>query len=516
MLLIIFIVSFVLNILGSTKAPNANFYFTFTRVWELGIGAIIAYLIIEKRFNFSKLFNNFFSLFGFMLIIFPIFFFNLTSEKIPEALFSTFGTALIIIFSNKDTIVGKFLSIKIFVYTGIISYSLYLWHFPIFAFAKNYYNEITSELIFLLILLCFILSIFSYKFIEKPLRDNNFISSEKFIKLMICMTLLFIIFSLLTFNHFKKYGNGDKLAKLLLKNSAVFEVLMDERIFIKSRIIYENYDPQILVIGSSRVMQLGEIELKQKTLNLSVSGASIEDQIAITEMALDKFNPKTIYLGADPWLFNKYNNQGQWKSLKYEYYKTLSNINSWINKKKINFNKKKIVSEENKITNTTFIENIFENFYSAVNINPSFILPRNVLNEQNKNLIFRDGKKIYALKYNNQKKEPEIIRYSMNNFEFSFDQFQNYDNFIDYLKNYHKKQVILFLTPYYEPSFKLTINEMPIYLEIEKKFIALAIKHNIQIVGSYDPKLLNCEINEFYDSMHPKNVCIKKFLNNKL
>ena len=46
-----------------------------------------------------------------------------------------------------------------------------------------------------------------------------------------------------------------------------------------------------------------------KLLNLSVSGASIEDQIAITEMALEKFNPQKIILSADPWLFNKKNNQ---------------------------------------------------------------------------------------------------------------------------------------------------------------------------------------------------------------
>ena len=109
---------------------------------------------------------------------------------------------------------------------------------------------------------------------------------------------------------------------------------MDERIFTKERIIYENNNPQVLVVGSSRIMQLGENELKKNTLNLSVSGASIEDNIAIIEMALEKFNPEIIYLGADPWLFNVNNNQNRWKSLKSEYYRSISNIDLWNQKKR--------------------------------------------------------------------------------------------------------------------------------------------------------------------------------------
>jgi peptidoglycan/LPS O-acetylase OafA/YrhL len=109
-------------------------------VWQISIGVIIAYFIINNRFDFSKLSNNIFSLFG-ILIIFYSFFFDFYLKEIPAALLSTIGAALIIVFGNKDTLVGKFLSIKIFVSIGIISYSLYLWHYTIFALAKNYYNE---------------------------------------------------------------------------------------------------------------------------------------------------------------------------------------------------------------------------------------------------------------------------------------------------------------------------------------------------------------------------------------
>jgi hypothetical protein len=258
-------------------------------------------------------------------------------------------------------------------------------------------------------------------------------------------------------------------------------------------------------------MQLAENELKQKTLNLSVSGATIEDQIAITGMALEKFNPRTIYLAADPWLFNEVNGQKRWKSIKSEYFTTLLNINSWNKEKKFNFKQQKLIKEDDKITYLTFSESILERMYSSININSNFDLPANIQNTQYKGLILRDGKRVYDLKYQNQKKQEEIIRYSsMDNYEFSTAQFKSYDNFLDYLKNYHKKEVILVLSPYYGPSFELTVKKIPVYLEIEKKFINLAAKNQIKIVGSYNPKLVNCNDNDFYDSMHPKDVCMKK------
>ncbi len=100
----------------------------------------------------------------------------------------------------------------------------------------------------------------------------------------------------------------------------------------------------------------------------------------------------------------------------------------------------------------------------------------------------------------------------MKNYEYSPLYFKNYDNFISYLKNYHKKEVILVLSPYYKPSFELTVKTIPAYLEIENKFTNLAAKHKIKILGSYDSKLANCNNNEFYDSMHPKDLCMYKLI----
>ena len=85
------------------------------------------------------------------------------------------GACLVIWFSNKNEITTKILSTKLFVGIGLISYSLYLWHFPIFAYARNIGLILKFEnAIYLLILLSILLSVFSYFFIEKKFRDKNF------------------------------------------------------------------------------------------------------------------------------------------------------------------------------------------------------------------------------------------------------------------------------------------------------------------------------------------------------
>ena len=99
---------------------------------------------------------------GILLIGHSIFFFN---DKMLHPSFYTLspiiGVCLVVWFSGKNEVVGKILSSKLFVGTGLISYSLYLWHYPIFAFyrIKNFtpseFDKI--ELIFL----TFVLSIIS-------------------------------------------------------------------------------------------------------------------------------------------------------------------------------------------------------------------------------------------------------------------------------------------------------------------------------------------------------------------
>jgi len=149
-----------------------KFYFLNSRFWELLAGSVLAYLEIN---NNKKSSNPPLAILGFLMILFSIFFFN--SNIYYPSLYTSIpvtGVCLVIWFSNSKDFTYKLLSSKILVGIGLLSYSLYLWHYPLFAFKrindfydKNFVNDISIFLILILI------SILSYFFIEKPARNKN-------------------------------------------------------------------------------------------------------------------------------------------------------------------------------------------------------------------------------------------------------------------------------------------------------------------------------------------------------
>ena len=84
------------------------------------------------------------------------------------------GTVLIILYANKDTFIGQILRFQPLVCIGLVSYSAYLWHQPIFAIAKHYFLEELDPLIIgNLLVMIFALSYFTWKYVEKPFRKQN-------------------------------------------------------------------------------------------------------------------------------------------------------------------------------------------------------------------------------------------------------------------------------------------------------------------------------------------------------
>jgi peptidoglycan/LPS O-acetylase OafA/YrhL len=162
------IVSLLLSEWGWRNAPTANFYLAPTRAWELLAGSICAFLQYGK----PQKSNNVLSAFGLALIVFAIFFYT-ESTPFPSvyALTPVMGTALIIMYGAGKTWVGKLLSLKVFVGIGLISYSAYLWHQPLFAFARIGSAAAPEQwLMFLLSLTSLALAYFSWRFVESPFR----------------------------------------------------------------------------------------------------------------------------------------------------------------------------------------------------------------------------------------------------------------------------------------------------------------------------------------------------------
>ena len=174
--ILIFFVSFGLAFWAAKYHAGFNFYILPTRAWEFIAGSIVAYFeITSANLKTNKRINPILSYTGLFLIAYSILFLN---NKITHPSSYTFipilGICLIIWTSQKNLITTKILSNKLFVRLGLISYSLYLWHYPIFAFANiaNFTKENLSVK-FLLVFITLIISIISYYFIELPSKNSN-------------------------------------------------------------------------------------------------------------------------------------------------------------------------------------------------------------------------------------------------------------------------------------------------------------------------------------------------------
>lgn len=188
--------SLVLSQILSSRDPIANFYFPTSRAWELLIGAMIAFneSFHFLKFNFSSKIKNILAMTGLGLILSTTFLYS-SATPFPSvyALLPVVGAALIILFAHPNNLLGQLLSSRVFVGLGLISYSAYLWHQPLFAFARlSLLTQPTPIHFGILICLTFLLATLSYKYIEQPFRDRSRWTFKKIIGSASVVSLLFI------------------------------------------------------------------------------------------------------------------------------------------------------------------------------------------------------------------------------------------------------------------------------------------------------------------------------------
>lgn len=179
---VLLFVSFLLSLVSSYYVTllhfDTAFYFPFTRAWELLIGSFAALILRRSNIDIGERWGDLLSLLGLSLILYS--FVNFDSETIfPSltALIPVTGAFLFILFSQQSDIVKKIFSSRVVVFTGLISFSLYLWHQPIFALARQ--KNLYDSYLYMLLIATFVLSCFSYFFIERPFRDKSVVSINK-------------------------------------------------------------------------------------------------------------------------------------------------------------------------------------------------------------------------------------------------------------------------------------------------------------------------------------------------
>jgi len=214
-LVAVFIISLASAHWGSTNKPIFTFFLLPTRGWELLIGGFIAFYFSlgHKQFT-NKWVNEIGSLLGVLFIAYSIFSFD-SKTPFPSlyTLVPTVGAALIIFFATPLTRAGKLLGSKLFVGVGLISYSAYLYHQPLFAFAKHrMINAPSFQLITLLVAATFFLAYFSWRYVEAPFRNKQQINRKQLFTFCILTSFTFALFGLIgVFNKGDKFRLSDEV-----------------------------------------------------------------------------------------------------------------------------------------------------------------------------------------------------------------------------------------------------------------------------------------------------------------
>ncbi len=175
-LAVIALASLLFSGFASGPYPDLAFYLLPARAWELFLGGLIAiYLAGDHRIPFSKPVTESFALLGLGLIALAVF--RLDNNTVFPgwaALLPVCGTGLLILFAQPGTLVCRILQLPLLVGVGLISYSAYLWHQPLFAFARIRSLQEPSELVYGgLILLTLCLAYTSWRLVETPFRNRQ-------------------------------------------------------------------------------------------------------------------------------------------------------------------------------------------------------------------------------------------------------------------------------------------------------------------------------------------------------
>lgn len=171
---LIFIISFAINIFLIQNDKIAGFYSPLSRFWELMVGGSLAYILLHSNHLLRK-FKNFQSVFGFVLLIIGLFIIN-EGSPFPGwwALFPTFASVFIISAGSDAWLNKKLLSNKVMVWLGLISYPLYLWHWPLLVWTEITTNSGTRSFKkLILVCLSIFLSWLTYRFIELKFRNSR-------------------------------------------------------------------------------------------------------------------------------------------------------------------------------------------------------------------------------------------------------------------------------------------------------------------------------------------------------
>ena len=177
------VASFFTSVNEVKNFPSAAFYLLPSRAWQLLIGTLASLVAdrwhaVRSKGSLGPIADEVIGWSGMAMIVVSLFLFD---ERTPfpglNAALPTLGTALVLLSASDRTSAGRMLAWKPLVGLGLISYSAYLWHQPLFAFTKHaLLADLPTDLAVVLCGATIVLACLSWRYIEQPFRDRNVIS----------------------------------------------------------------------------------------------------------------------------------------------------------------------------------------------------------------------------------------------------------------------------------------------------------------------------------------------------
>ena len=354
----LFIASFSLAQLTIVENHSFAYYMLPTRAWELLAGAFAA-LLAHSGFKNKNIINDLMAGIGFTAIILSFIFVS-ESDPVPgiAALPTIIGSTLLILSGvHYRTYVGRFLSFKLFVAIGLVSYSAYLWHWPILAFLRYALIEVDTTMAIIVLLVTFTLATISYFFIESPLRKNDVSTKSVFLWYFIVPAILITAVSTVTIQGIQHKSSWlfpwEKLHTLKSNTLPAYAYkyncqysLFDVKAYKENRCVYpENIEKaNVFLIGDSNAAHyLGMLRVFAKHYGFSIRNATQSSCPMVFDNQFGWIDPKyqkscSIYSHSLIQKVNKFNTVivgGFWKNYynKKDFQKSFKNTIDQLSKK---------------------------------------------------------------------------------------------------------------------------------------------------------------------------------------
>ncbi len=289
---VLLLCSLLLNLLMIEKSLSATFFLPFSRMWELLSGSLLALFIqanfmglnpIRGQLEKYKFLTHGLSFFGLLLLLIGLLFID-QDTRFPGswAILPVLGTLLIILAGDKSWFNQSVLSSRILVGIGLISYPLYLWHWPLLSFARILeQSQPNWQIRILCIAIAFVLALLTYYFIERPIRFGRNLKAKTYTLITLMLITASLGFTTYISDGFKSRFSNQLIEEQISDLAFNIPTSMDWYCRDSSnegpRCLSSGPDPSTVVIGDSHALTIyaGLVErFKAKGQSVGLYGGS--------------------------------------------------------------------------------------------------------------------------------------------------------------------------------------------------------------------------------------------------